>query len=263
MRILVTFALKNEFAAWRAIRDFRADESGQIVTHLAEVAGSEVIVVLTGAGPRQARAVAAKIMSEQEEINCCISSGLAGALVANLRVGQVVAARSVFSERDGDDGTDNLLSASGPLLEFAQEAGATAVDRFYSADRVITRSDEKKYLGLHADAVEMESFEVMFAAAENGIPAIAVRSISDAAEEDLPLDMDRIFTDTGQVSIPKVLGEVVLHPGSVPGLVRLGQKSKLAATSLAHFLDDYIKLVSDRYNKLEANAAQSGSAANA
>lgn len=263
MKILVTFALENEFAPWRAMRDFRAAESGQLNTHLADIAGAEVVVVLTGAGPKQARAVATKIMKEQDAINFCVSSGLAGALAANLRVGQVVAARSVFAQSDGEDDDRNLLPRSEPLIDFAQEAGATAVNRFYSTDRVITRSERKKYLGRHSDAVEMESFEILFAAAENGIPAIAIRSISDTADEDLPLDMDRIFTDQGQVSIPRVLGEVVRHPGSVSSLIRLGQNSKTAATSLAHFLDGYIKLISERCNKLEASAGQSGTAANA
>ncbi|MGA7921086.1 MAG: hypothetical protein WCA38_15600 [Candidatus Acidiferrales bacterium] len=263
MKILLTFALENEFAPWRAMRDFRVAEFGQLTTHWTSIAGAAVVVVLTGAGPKQARTAMTKIMKEQEGINLCVSSGLAGALAASLRVGQVVAARSVLAESEVEADDRNLLLSSGPLVAFAQEAGATAVHRFYSADRVITRSEEKKHLGLHSDAVEMESFKVMFAAAEQGIPAIAIRSISDTADEDLPWDIDRIFTDEGQISMPRVLGEVLRHPGSVSSLVRLGQNSKTAATSLAHFLDGYIKLISQRYNKLEASAAQSDSAVSA
>jgi len=70
----------------------------------------------------------------------------------------------------------------------------------------------------------------------------------------LPLDMNRIFTDEGHVSIPRVLGQVALHPGSVPDLVRLGQNSKAAARSLADFLDKYITTVSQRFQILEQRA---------
>ena len=178
MKILVTFALENEFAPWRAMREFRSTESGDVAAYAAEIAGAEVVVVLTGAGPKRARAVATKIMKEQDSTNFCVSSGLAGALAANLRVGQIVAARSVFAERAAEDDARNMLPGSEPLLAFALEAGATAVNRFYSADHVITRSAEKKAMGEHSDAVEMESFEIMVAAAENGIPAIAIRSIA-------------------------------------------------------------------------------------
>ena len=109
------------------------------------------------------------------------------------------------------------------------------VEQFYSAVRVVGRAEEKRHLGERSDAVEMESFEILLESAAYGIPAIAIRAISDSVDDDLPLDMNRIFTDEGQVSIPRVLGQVALHPTSVPDLVRLGQNSKAAAESLARF----------------------------
>ena len=51
---------------------------------------------------------------------------------------------------------------------------------------------------------------------EIGIPGVAIRAISDLADEDLPLDMNEVFTDEGQVSIPRILGQVALHPQSIP-----------------------------------------------
>src|SRR6202041_2278330 len=100
-------------------------------------------------------------------------------------------------------------------------------------------------------AVEMESFEILLESAAYGIPAVAIRAISDTLDDDLPLDMNRIFTDEGQVSIPRVLGQVALHPTSVPDLVRLGQNSKTAAEALARFLDKYVTTVSQRFQTLE------------
>jgi hypothetical protein len=43
----------------------------------------------------------------------------------------------------------------------------------------------------------------------------------------------------------------------------LGQNGKTAATSLARFLDAYLKLISERYNKLEVSAAKSDGATSA
>jgi adenosylhomocysteine nucleosidase len=106
----------------------------------------------------------------------------------------------------------------------------------------------------------MESFYILSAATESGIPAVAIRSISDTVEEDLPLDMNRIFSDEGQVSLPRVIGEVVRNPGSVPSLVRLGQHSKAAAESLARFLDGYVALIAQKYKGLEAQARATGGA---
>jgi adenosylhomocysteine nucleosidase len=140
------------------------------------------------------------------------------------------------------------------LLAFAAECGATLVGQFYSAERVVGRAEEKRYLGEHSDAVDMESFEILLESAAFGIPAIAIRAISDTVDDDLPLDMNRILTDEGQVSIPRVLGQVAMHPASVPDLVRLGRNSKTAAESLAQFLDKFVATLSQRFQTLERRA---------
>ncbi len=261
MRILVTFALENEFAPWRAMRKFHAEEWGPATVYVTEIGGADVGVVLTGAGPKLARIVATKVMSHQDEINVCISSGLAGALRPELRVAQIVTPRAIFTEPVNVEEITNLIEPSGTLLTFAAESGATLVDRFYSAGRVVARSEEKRLWGKQASAVEMESFDILSVAAESGIPAVAIRSISDTVDEDLPLDMNRIFSDEGQVSLPRVIGEVVRNPGSVPSLVRLGQNAKAAAESLARFLDGYVALIAEKYKELEAEARATGGAA--
>ncbi len=252
MKILVTFALETEFAPWRALREFRAVQWGDAEVYRAQIGAADVVVLLTGAGPKQAHLQTAKVLEgDQESIHVCVSAGLAGALKPEYQIGQVLAARSVRTESELDDPSSNPVQSSAPLLTFAAENGATVVEQFFSAVRVVGRAEEKRHLGAHSDAVEMESFEVLLESAASGIPAIAIRVISDTVDEDLPLDMNRIFTDEGQVSIPRVLGQVALHPGSVPDLVRLGQNSKAAAESLAGFLDKYIATVSQRFQTLE------------
>ncbi len=244
MKILVTFALETEFAPWRALREFRAVLWGDAEVYRAQMGAAEVVVLLTGVGPKQAHLQTAKVLGgDQESIHLCISSGLAGALKPEYQIGQVVAARAVCTENELRDSSSNRLQSSTALLSFAEECGATVVEQFFSSVRVVGRAEEKRELGEHSDAVEMESFEVLLESAAYGIPAIAIRAISDSVDDDLPLDMNRIFTDEGQVSIPRVLGQVALHPTAVPELVRLGQNSKTAAEALAQFLDKYITLV--------------------
>jgi adenosylhomocysteine nucleosidase len=255
MKILVTFALENEFAPWRAMYDFRPGSWGTADVYSAEIGDAEVGVVLTGAGPRQAAMAASKLFRGAEEaIHFCISAGLAGALRADYEIGRVLAARSVVSETPRRDGESQVVASSGALISFASEYGAIVVNRFYTADHPVASAEEKRDLEVTADAVEMESFEILFEARAAGVPAVAIRAISDAADEDLPLDMSQIFNDEGRVSVPRVLGEVARHPQSLPGLVRLGQNSKRAAESLARFLDGYIQGVARRAKDLEVNA---------
>jgi adenosylhomocysteine nucleosidase len=179
---------------------------------------------------------------------------LAGGLRPEYEIGQVLVAHTTIAEgaREGD--ASQMLDSSEPLVSFAVESGAKVVARFLTTPRIVGRADEKRHLGASADAVEMESFGVLLAADEKGIPAVAIRVVSDTVDEDLPLDMNEVLTDAGEVSLPRVLGQVVLHPGAVPGLVRLGQNSKRAADALAEFLDRYVTRLADAANVLESKA---------
>jgi adenosylhomocysteine nucleosidase len=112
---------------------------------------------------------------------------------------------------------------------------------FVTASRAANTAAEKQALSGGADAVEMESYEVLSAARAASVPAVAIRAVSDGADEDLPFDMNRVFGEDGQVSLPRVLGQVLLRPGAIPGLIRLGSNSRKAAESLARFLDSYVK----------------------
>lgn len=256
MKILVTFALENEFAPWRAMRDFRSDRWGEADAQLAEIGGAEVAVVLTGVGPRAAGVRATHVIQgEADSIKFCISSGVAGALKTGRTVGEVLVAKGIVSESVHADLSSNILECSGALVSFAEECGAAVVDRFYTSEHAIGEVEEKRHLSELADAVEMESFEILKQAAAFGIPAAAVRAVSDLADESLPLDMNAIFTDTGQVSVPRVLGQVARRPGSVPGLVKLGHQSKKAAEALAQFLDRYVAAIAGRTAALGARGA--------
>ncbi len=255
MKILVTFALETEFAPWRTLRKFRRSTWGAARAYFAEIGAAEVGVVITGVGARQAAFEVSKVSwSESDCMQFCISSGLAGALKPDYRIAQVLAARVVAAERAPAGVFGGVLECSAALVSFAQECGAIVADRFYSAERAIATADEKRRLGSTADAVEMESFQVLLKARTHGIPAVAIRSISDAVDEDLPLDMNELFTNRGEVSFSRVLGQVALHPQSLPGLIRLGQKSKRAAESLAEFLDRYVLAFSERAKALESRA---------
>jgi adenosylhomocysteine nucleosidase len=244
MKILVTFALENEFAPWRDMRQFRAERWGATEAYFTEIGEAQLGVVLTGVAARQAWVEATKVFwSEFESVACCISSGLSGALKPAYQVGQVLVARTLrTAERHADLKSDTLRSDES-LVNVASANGATVVEAFYTSSRLIASAVEKQKLETRADAVEMESFEIVKEAQAFGIPAVAVRAISDSASESLPLDFGRVMDDFGRVSTPRVLGEVLRKPRAIPGLIRLGQQSKRASESLADFLDRYVAAV--------------------
>lgn len=91
-----------------------------------------------------------------------------------------------------------------------------------------------------AEAVEMESFAVLAEAAERKIPGVAIRAISDAADQDLPMDFSGVLDNQGKVQGSKVARSLARAPQKLPSLLRLGRDTRLAATKLAELLDGCI-----------------------
>jgi adenosylhomocysteine nucleosidase len=235
MRILVTFAVEAEFAPWRKLRHFEKRTDGAAEYFAARIGAADVNVLLTGVGGKSAWLETTKIVWDGD-VDICVSSGMAGALRAEYQLGDILAAKEVQA-----NSWKRVVASDTKLVQLAEEHGARAVGCFYSADRVIGSASEKRELGRVADAVEMESGEVLLEASAFGAKVIAIRGISDSVDEDLPLDFNRVMTPAGEVSIPKVLGEVVRHPMSAPALMRFGKQSRMAAEKLGAFLDRYLE----------------------
>ena len=235
MRILVTFAVEAEFAPWRKIRRFVPSTRGNVKAYTTRFQDTEVIVLLTGIGGRRAWAEATSIIWDGS-VDVCVSSGLAGALRKQHRPGDVLVPREVHATS-----WDKVIPTDRGLVELASKCGARVVHAFYSADRVIVRSDEKLDLGAKMDAVEMETGDILLEAVTFGARVVAIRGISDGADEALPLDFNRVVTEDGDVSIKRVLAQIAARPASLPALIRFGLQSRRAAQKLAIVLDKYVE----------------------
>ncbi len=175
MKILVTFALENEFAPWRKMRNFaKVSVDAWDHSYRAQIDDADVRVFLTGAGRFASQRAAEIAFGEIPDV--CIVSGLSGSLRAEHPVGAVVVARQIT-----DSTGSKLIYADPELLSAAVNERAKPVERFLTSDHVVGGAAEKQQLGASADAVDMESLWVLSAAAHHGVPACAVRAISDAS----------------------------------------------------------------------------------
>src|SRR2546422_692659 len=250
MRILVTFAVDAEFALWRRMRRFRRTRWATRPAYVTQIDGAEIGVVLTGVGPQRARQAAFEVMMA-EPVDICVSTGLAGALQAEHLPSEIVAARGVWSEEES-----RTIRSDELLLQRAGECGARTVEKLCTADHLVLTAREKARLGVFADAVEMESFEVLKEARAWNVRAVAVRAISDAAGEGLPLDFTGLVGARGELRIFHLLKDISRHPvpGAAPG--RVGRESRRAAASLALFLDRYVAHLANRRAELHSEVAE-------
>ena len=233
MTIIVSFAVRAEFAPWRRLESFeRVGESSRPI-YVTKIGGAEVYVLIGGIGTRGTASLR-KLLEQRPDM--CVVSGLAGSLKRNHAVGTVVVATTI--KRDNPDG---VVTSDDSLLELALQCGATRVDSFLTADAVVTSASDKLRLGAIADAVEMESFHLMAETRQYGVRAVAVRAICDGVDQDLPLDFNQAIKDDGRFDWLPALSQVVSAPIHLPRLVRFGFQTSKAARSLAQFLDRYLK----------------------
>lgn len=162
---------------------------------------------------------------KQQDWQLVLSCGFAGGLNPYMTSGTVVFAS------DEDAGLTPLLLS----------AGACPV-KFHCSDRVATTVSEKKRLWEQtgADAVEMESEIIRAICKAHRIPSATIRVISDAANENLPLDFNALMTADQRLNYGKLIWTLLLSPGKIPALLRLQRQTQIAARNLAGVLNKVI-----------------------
>jgi Phosphorylase superfamily len=175
-----------------------------------------------------------------ETHDLCISSGLAGGLDTTLEPQDVVVARAAETL------DQSVRAASDPgLVALAVSFGANPVNISLTSEKIIATAEEKESLGQKANIVEMESAHILAAAHQRNVPAVAIRAVSDAVDEDMPVDFARILDSHGHLKMGGLLKEVGLSPYRIPLLIQFGRQSRAAGKSLADFLDRYIAALSE------------------
>jgi adenosylhomocysteine nucleosidase len=237
MKVLVTFAVDQEFAPWRRLRDLRELKVADAILSQAQIGRAIVDFVVTGMGTANAQRVANIVMAEPYTI--CIAAGFAGALKPEHAIGSILAAEAVQQI-----GKPKTVESSRRLALAARTDGAFLSKMFLTSDAVVRTVEEKAKLAPFGDAVDMESFAILSAARDHNISAVAIRAISDTSHRDVPVFLDSLVDDMGRVKIGSAIRKVVSHPIHLPALIRLGRDSRTAAEALAHFLEAYIKKLS-------------------
>ena len=228
MITLVCFALKEEAAPFRKIA---AGKSG-------------ISILLTGIGRKNAEKSARDFLSVNSP-KLVLTCGFAGGLNPELKLGEVVFETSFPSSSRRESAQTEIGNQLEPThvgcYEQLVAAGAKPA-KFFCADRIATTVDEKRKLREEtgADAVELESGAIHAICRERGIPCATVRVISDTANEDLPLDFNRLSKPDMNLDYGKLAWAVMKSPGKIGALLKLQKQTRFAAERLADTLGKII-----------------------
>ena len=149
--------------------------------------------------------------------NALIVVGLAGALDSELKAGDAV----IYDLcRDGRGEECHEVRCDERLAESLRKTFQLASLRSFhgtgiTVSRIITDAEDKLQLRetQQAIAVDMESFEALRVAAEFGLPAVAVRVISDEAIHDLP-DFNYASEPDGKINYQRLTVAMLRRPAA-------------------------------------------------
>lgn len=179
------------------------------------------LIGLSGAGPKAASRCA--VLLAEQGVTALISWGCAAALDPSLKPGDLVLPASVI-------GADGKSLETNPAWRGRWVAQLEAQLPVYQGNllesrQIISLASEKRMLfaDTGAIALDMESAAVARAALDLGLPFLAVRSIVDPADVDIPPSIAAAFDENGVLSALKMLGGALLRPRDCLGILRLGR----------------------------------------
>jgi adenosylhomocysteine nucleosidase len=134
-------------------------------------------------------------------------------------------------------------SAAEVLAHFAETSIASG--RFHTSKRVATTVSEKSELFRETgcDAVEMESGAIKAVCDAESIPVAIIRVISDTANDDLPIDFNKLMNSKGGIQFGRLALELAKRPRLISKMMKLQKCTAAAAKVLAAALDTLLAKV--------------------
>lgn len=219
-KVVIIAALEREVAplvkGWRVL-----DDSISSVYRTFEK--NDTVVVCAGIGSAPAKLCAERAVSYFAP-DILVSVGLAGALVPQMEVGQVLIPATIVNSRTG--ASTPTGHGSGTLVTASGAAGP-------EGKRLLAR----QYNGL---AVDMEAVSVAEVAQRHGLGFSAVKAISDDAEFPVP-DFEQFVSPEGRFLTGKFLAHVATRPRLWSTVRQFAANSRKASQELSRVLRNLIE----------------------
>jgi adenosylhomocysteine nucleosidase len=224
-------------ALLRLIEQRDCDNLGTYRCYHFRISDRDCWLLTSGMGIERA-AQATHALIEAANPQLLVSVGIAGAVNADLQIGDVVnSTNTCFLEKAGLAGPFQPLAR---LSETAWQATERALQPggvgLYSGIAVSTHGGQlgqPQAAQLTNPILEMETTGIARVAAEKGIPLLSLRSISDGPRAPIPFDLEAMMDEQDNLRNGEILKTILGHPGMLPQLVRMVRNSKKAADNAA------------------------------
>jgi adenosylhomocysteine nucleosidase len=204
----------------------------------------KLLVAYSGAGAKNAQLTAELLVAKGA--TQLISWGCAAALIPGLKPGSLILADKLI------DAEAMEIPVNVEWHNYSKHLLSKSVDVhtgcLTESERIVSSSKDKKQLQsiTNAIALDMESIAIAKVARQHALPFLAIRTIADPVNLNLPKAIGHALNDAGDIVLGKLLAFLILHPWELPRLIKLGlhfksakNTLKLAAKQLSAIADFY------------------------
>jgi len=195
--------------------------------------GRKVVLFRSGSGKAAARQ-ATEAMIAGHKPQWIVSAGFAGGLAAEVKRHDVIMANGLMDATGGQLQVDLKVDP-----ESLAKTPGVRVGSLLMVDEIVRLPADKQALGQRhgAIAVDMESFSVAEVCRERRVKFLAVRVVTDAMDERLPPDLERLMRQSTRLSkFGAVVGTVWNRPASAKDMWQLKETALVASDRLGKFL---------------------------
>jgi adenosylhomocysteine nucleosidase len=215
----ITFALPSESSD--LVRRMRSRQRHDNLLS-GKIDNRDVTIVHTGVGAKCCT-TRLEVLLHKARPRLVISSGFAGAVSEELRVGDLIFAQNFSDPR--------LLTSAEQILRDRQLRRVKLLTSTSIVDSVAERNEIARAAG--AAAVDMETETIADVCKVHGVPLLSLRVISDTASQPFPAPPSVLFDiERQRTNFGRLLAYLLREPGSVGPLFRFGRQIARARASL-------------------------------
>ncbi|MFN8006759.1 MAG: hypothetical protein U0V70_07015 [Terriglobia bacterium] len=235
-------------------------ENDASVLSPGRIGTNDVIVFITGIGPKNASASASTALlnlkpttinpSALRRPDAVLVVGMCGSLTGSIGEGEVIVYSKCLSSQSTSDQlhpTTKLVERVYSLLKTKAISSRSVMG--ISTPRIATTKSEKLALAKSgAEVVDMESYEILAVALQAQLPVAVVRVVSDSLDRQIP-DFNLALEENGEISSLKLLKVALVSP-------ILTAKAYLASRQALQKLSNALEIVlhDDTYARPDSDA---------
>ncbi len=193
-------------------------------------------LLASGMGMRRA-AQAVRILIDAASPQLIVSVGIAGAVHADLKIGDVVVPTDTCLLEHGIPGPfQPLAGLSSTAWQVVEQALQRDGAGLHPGIAITTRGAQfiqQQPDKLENPILEMETSGIASVAAEKGLPLLCLRSISDGPKAPIPFNLEKMMDENDNTRTEDIIKTIFGHPRMLPQLVRMGRNYRKAADNAA------------------------------